>query len=135
MNPVNTRRSPARTRGARANSSGTVLEQLTTSIDALVRENKSLKRQIARLEAKGVTAGTSASERTLLSIKRSVDRALDGGGRVSGGAGRQRAAAAQQTRTRRRITDPTILEARRQALARARQALAEKRAASKASSS
>jgi hypothetical protein len=132
MNPVNTRRSPARTRGARANSSGTVLEQLTTSIDALVRENKSLKRQIARLESKGLTAGTSASERTLLSIKRSVDRALDGGGRAS--AGRQRAAAAQQTRTRRRITDPAILEARRQALARARQALAEKRAASKAQS-
>jgi cell division septum initiation protein DivIVA len=134
MNPVNTRRSPARTRGARANSPGTVLEQLTTSIDALVRENKSLKRQIARLEAKGVTAGTSASERTLLSIKRSVDRALDGGARAGGG-GRQRAAAAQQTRTRRRITDPAILEARRQALARARQALAEKRAASKAASS
>jgi hypothetical protein len=92
---------------------------LTSSIDALIRENTALKKQLARLQGNG--SGTSAGPqgRVLVTLQRRIARALNT--RSSGGAPKRQ--------TRRRVTDPQVLEIRRQALAKARQVRAEKLAA------
>jgi hypothetical protein len=88
---------------------------LSASIDALIRENRDLKRQLARLEA-GSSNTTGASSRQLTTLQRRVSQALE--------QPRSRVTAARQ---RRRITDPAVLATRRAALAKAREARAAKR--------
>jgi hypothetical protein len=94
----------------------------------LIRENQALKKQIARLEADTTKARTPEAQ-TLRSLQRRLAQALNGSETS------KPVAAPKAPSTRRRITDPAILEKRREALAKARQALAEKRAAERASAS
>ena len=102
-----------------------VLADLDRMISALIKENGELHRQIDKLnrQAGGATSGTA--ERALRSLQVRISRAVDGG-TITGR--RRPALAATVSTTRRRVTDPEVVERRRQALAKAREALAAKRA-------
>jgi cell division septum initiation protein DivIVA len=107
-------------RGRRTTESlDTVLEQIQANVDQLIEENKTLKKELARLQTAGADG---ASRRSLIGIQRRLQSAL-GQPSTRGGAARQ---------ARRRITDPAVLEKRRAALAKARAVLAEKRASGEA---
>jgi len=93
----------------------TQVSELVSENQALVRENKELQTIIARV-TQVVSSGPRGSRRSLQET-----------------AGRPTAPRSNgHRRQRRRITDPATLERRRAALAKARQVLAEKRAAGKA---
>ena len=94
-------------------------------ISALIKENRELQRQIEKLsrQALGVTTGTA--ERALRSIQRRISSVVDGRATTRR---RRPVPAAPVSRTPRKITDPEVLEKRRQALAKARAARAAKRA-------
>jgi len=99
-------------------SPGTLLAQVSELVSenqALVRENKALQTIIARV-TQVVSSGPRGSRRSLQETAGRPTTPRGNGHR----------------RQRRRITDPASLERRRAALAKARQVLAEKRAASKA---
>ena len=103
-----------------------VLAELDRMITALIQENRDLKRQIDRASRQGLDASSSSADRMLRSIQRRISRASDSGRTAT----RQRSTStATESRTRRKITDPEVLERRRQALAKARAARAAKRAA------
>jgi len=112
------RRSKAQLIAAGIGSPSTLLAQVSELVSenqALVRENKELQTIIARV-TQVVSSGPRGSRRSLQET-----------------AGRPTAPRANgHRRQRRRITDPATLERRRAALAKARQVLAEKRAAGKA---
>jgi type II secretory pathway component HofQ len=98
-------------------------------VDQLINENRQLKRALARAEKAqgGGTVGQAA--KALSGIQRRLNRALDGASQTR----RQRpAAAAAASRPRRKVTDPEMLERRRQALAKARAARQAKRQAARA---
>jgi cell division septum initiation protein DivIVA len=95
----------------------TVLEQIQGQVDQLIEENKNLKKELSRLQAAGAD-GTS--RRTLVGLQRRLQTAL--------GQPSSRTRTTTTATTRRRITDPEVLEKRRAALAKARAVLAEKRA-------
>ena len=97
-------------------------------VDKLIAENRELKRQIARVErSAGGGDGLGQTARALSGLQRRVSWALGS----DGGRGRRRGAAEPvAVRTRRKITDPEVLERRRAALAKARAARAAKRAGS-----
>jgi hypothetical protein len=94
-------------------------------ISALIKENRDLKRQIDRASRQTISDSSGTADRLLRSIQRRITRAGEGD-RTS--ARRRSVAAAPASRTRRKITDPEVLERRRQALAKARAARAAKRA-------
>jgi hypothetical protein len=99
----------------------TLLAQVTELVSenqALVRENRELHVIIDRV-TKAVDVVSSAPRASRRSLQETAGR-----GGAARGNGRRR--------QRRRITDPASLERRRAALAKARQVLAEKRAAEKA---
>jgi N-methylhydantoinase B/oxoprolinase/acetone carboxylase alpha subunit len=102
-------RSSSATRRSRGSRQPTeqVLADLDRMISALIKENGELHRQIDRLS------------------QVRIGRALDGG---TTSRRRQPARAAAVSTTRRRVTDPEVLERRRQALVKAKEALAAKRA-------
>jgi pimeloyl-ACP methyl ester carboxylesterase len=113
-----TRRSATRRRAGARQPIEEVVAELDRMISALIEENRELRREVDRLSRQaGGTSGTV--ERALRSLLRRVSRALEGGTR----ARRQRSA-------RGKITDPELLERRRQALAKAREARAARRASS-----
>jgi hypothetical protein len=93
-------------------------------ISALIKENGELHRQIDRLSRQASSATSGTAERALRSLQVRISRAVDGGTTSR----RRPAGAATVSPTRRRVTDPEVLERRRQALAKAREALAAKRA-------
>lgn len=99
--------------------SGAVIQELTSSVNELIRQNKTLKQQLARLQGHTSGGGTAAS-RELIALQRRLSRTLDG-----------KVSKSSASRTRRQISDPAVLKARRAALAKAREALAAKRAAQK----
>ncbi len=108
-----------------------LVAQLTGMVDRLIQENRELKRAIARAEQSTVGAGLGQAARALSGLQRRVSRAL---AEVPGAGGRRRRGAADSVtatapRPRRKVTDPEVLERRRQALAKARAARAAKRAA------
>ena len=112
------RRRSRRQSNARATngSAATLLSQVSELVaenQSLVRENKQLHLIVARVSQalKGVASRPAAQDRANASPPRRT---------------------AAPRRERRRITDPATLEHRRAALAKARQVLAERRAASKA---
>jgi hypothetical protein len=105
---------------------GAVIQDLTSAVEELIRQNKALKQQIARLQGHAAGATTVAS-RELLALQRRLSRTLDA--RTSRSSGSARSA----SRTRRQISDPAVLQARRAALAKAREALAAKRASQRSS--
>jgi hypothetical protein len=91
-------------------------------ISALIKENRELHRQIDKLSKQTVGAASGTAERALRSLERRVRGSL--GGHMT--TGRRRSAGATST-PRRKVTDPELLERRRQALAKAREVRAAKR--------
>jgi len=82
-----------------------LIESLRESVEQLIRENRSLKRQLAKATAAGGSSAAPGAERTLRSIQRKVLRAVGSDGaprrrtRTTSGS---RAAAATNGRRRRR---------------------------------
>jgi hypothetical protein len=95
-------------------------------VSALIKENRELQRQIDKLSKQALGATSGTAERALRSIQRRISSAVDG--RATTRRRRSVAAATAVSRTPRKITDPEVLERRRQALAKARAARAAKRA-------
>ena len=94
-------------------------------ISALIKENRELHRQIDKLSKQTVGAASGNVERALRSIERRISGSLDG----ETTTGRRRSArVTSTTKARRKVTDPQLLERRRQALAKAREVRAAKRA-------
>jgi hypothetical protein len=96
------------------------LAELEPMISALIKENRQLHRQIDKLSKQTVGATSGATERALRSLERRVRGSLAGRRRRSGGV---------ISTPRRKVTDPELLERRRQALAKAREVRAAKRVA------
>jgi hypothetical protein len=94
-------------------------------ISALIDENRELRRQVQRLSRQAASSLTGTVERTLRSLLRRVSRALGSGTSARGGS-----TASGVSSPRARISDPVLLERRRRALARAREARAARRASS-----
>jgi len=94
-------------------------------ISALIKENRELQRQIDKLSRQALGATSGTAERALRSIQRRTSSAVDGRATTRR---RRSGPAAPVSRTPRKITDPEVLEKRRQALAKARAARAAKRA-------
>jgi hypothetical protein len=117
---VNPPSAARRSRGVRQPTEA-LLADLDRMISALIKENRALHRQIDKLsrQAGGATAGPAA--RALQSIQRRLSNAVE-----SGTTTRRRRSASPARRTRGKITDPEMLERRRQALAKARAARATK---------
>jgi hypothetical protein len=113
-----------RARGLRQPTEG-VLADLDRMISALIKENRDLHRQIDKLSKQAVGAGSGIAERALRSLQRRISGTVDGGRKSSG---RRSAPTAPASRRRGKITDPELLERRRQALAKAREVRAAKRA-------
>ena len=128
MPDTKTRQPASRRRRSGAGSGNALIEELSSSVDELIRQNKALKQQLARLEGQSAGRGGQQPPRELVALQRRLSRTLDG--RPAGSAARGRQSTARQ---RRRISDPTVLESRRAALAKAREALAAKRAAQRGS--
>ena len=101
-----------------------VLADLDRMVSVLIKENRELSRQVERVSGRAVGATSGAVERTLRSIQRRVSGAVNGGITT----GRRKSAARPVARKRGRITDPELLERRRQTLAKAREARSAKRA-------
>ena len=101
---------------------------LTEMVDRLIQENKDLKRELARVSKKEGSAGNlGQATKTLSGLQRRLSRALN-----ETAAPRRRGAAvaaAPAPKPRRRVTDPEVLERRRQALVKARAARQAKREA------
>ena len=115
------RRTKAQLAAAGTGTPATLLSQVSELVNqnqALARENKELHSIIARVTqaVQIVSSSPRGSRRRLDEPGGRVARSRPNGGR----------------RQRRRITDPASLERRRAALAKARQVLAERRAAQKA---
>ena len=115
------RRTKAQLAAAGNGTPATLLSQVSELVNenqALARENKELHSIIARVTqaVQIVSSSPRGSQRRLEQPGGRVARSRPNGGR----------------RQRRRITDPASLERRRAALAKARQVLAERRAAQKA---
>ena len=115
------RRTKAQPAAAGNGTPATLLSQVSELVNqnqALARENKELHSIIARVTqaVQIVSSSPRGSRRRLDEPGGRVTRSRPNGGR----------------RQRRRITDPASLERRRAALAKARQVLAERRAAEKA---
>jgi hypothetical protein len=102
-----------------------VVAELEPMISALIQQNRELHREIDKLRKQSVGAGSAAAERALRSLERRVRSSLDG--RTTSGR-RLSAGARSIPRARRKVTDPELLERRRQALAKAREVRAAKRA-------
>ncbi|HKF77307.1 MAG TPA: hypothetical protein VKF59_14290 [Candidatus Dormibacteraeota bacterium] len=114
---------------ARGTRSAADSRNVVTQISQIVAANEALQRQVRELQAENDSLSAQLRE---------IGDAL---GRVTGGPRRSargravEAAAEPQRRQRRPITDPAMLERRRQALAKARAARSEKLAAARAAAS
>jgi hypothetical protein len=102
-----------------------MLAELELMVSALIKENRELHRQIDKLSKPTSGSSFGTIERALRSIERRISGSLDG--RMTVGR-RSSARTASAPRARRKVTDPLLLERRRQALAKAREARAAKRA-------
>jgi pimeloyl-ACP methyl ester carboxylesterase len=102
-----------------------VVADLDRMVSALIEENRELRRQVDRLSRQAARGISGTVERALRSLLRRVSRAVEAGTRT-----RPQGSASPASRPRGKITDPELLERRRQALAKAREARAAKRAAS-----
>jgi hypothetical protein len=110
-----------------------LVTDLTEMVDRLIEENRQLKRELAKASRNEGSGGNlGQATKTLSGLQRRVSRALS-----STATPRRRAAAATAApspRPRRRVTDPEVLERRRQALVKARAARQAKREAAAAGS-
>ncbi len=96
-----------------------VLADLDQMVSALIQENRELHRQIDKLSRQAAGATSGPAERVLRSIQRRISGAVDSGRTTRR---RQSAPTTPMSKTPRKITDPEVLERRRQALAKARAA-------------
>ncbi len=104
-----------------------LITDLSEMVDRLIKENRQLKRDLAKAEKSQGGADLGQATKTLSGLQRRVSRAL-----TSTASPRRRGAAATAAaapRPRRRVTDPEVLERRRQALVKARAARQAKREA------
>jgi hypothetical protein len=101
-----------------------VVADLTAMIDGLISENKRLKRELGRAERGAPDSGLGQASKALSGLRRRVSRALAG---ESGARRRRSATATAGPRPRRKVTDPEVLQRRREALAKAREVRAAKR--------
>lgn len=105
-----------------------LVANLAELVDRLIKENRELKRALARVEKADGGANLGQATKTLSGIQRRLNRALV----VASKTTRRRRASATQpasTRSIRKVTDPEVLERRRQTLAKARAARRAKRQA------
>jgi hypothetical protein len=110
---------PAPKRGRRPRLSGDALvTSLAEMVDLLIKENRQLKRALARAEKARVRVNSGQATKALSGLQRRLTRALDSSPTTR--RPRSTTAAAASIRTRRKVTDPDVLERRRQALAKAR---------------
>jgi hypothetical protein len=105
-----------------------LLAELEPMVAALIKENRELHRQIDQLSKQNLGPAPARSERALRSLERRVRGSL-GGSNTTGS--RQSGRARSGPKARRKVTDPELLERRRQALAKAREARRAKRAGAK----
>jgi hypothetical protein len=109
----------APTRGRRPRLSGDALvTSLAGMVDLLIKENRQLKRALARAEKAGGSSNLGQAAKALSVLQRRVTRALNSSSTTR--RSRATTTAAASTRSRRKVTDPDALERRRQALAKAR---------------
>jgi hypothetical protein len=107
-----------------------LLASLTEQVDQLIKENRDLKRAVARAEKAQGGGLLGQAAKALTGLQRRLDRALE---TTPSSRGRRATAAPPAvSRPRRKVTDPEVLERRRQALAKARAVRAAKRAAAAA---
>ena len=112
---ITTGRTTRRTRGA-----ASPVAELQKLVNTLIRENRQLKQRLARLSAKD--SGRGLDLRGLSGLARRVERAISGS-----------KPAKRKPATKRPPASPEVAEKRRQALAKARQVRADKRAAAEGS--
>ena len=103
----------------RRESSQDTLAEIQRSVDALLRENRELKRELARLERTG--GASPVDTRSLRSLQRRLERAAPTAAPAPG----------KRRQPSRKVTDPEVLAKRRAALEKARAARAAKRAAAR----
>lgn len=107
---------PRRSRRARL-AGDALVASLAEMVDQLIKENRELKRALDRAEKARGGANLGQAAKTLSGLQRRLDRVLEGG---IASRRRRAAAAVAAPRPRRKVTDPEVLERRRQALAKAR---------------
>jgi hypothetical protein len=110
---------PTPRRGRRPRlSRDALVTSLAEMVDLLIQENRQLKRALARAGKTGASGNLGQASKALSGLQRRLTRALDN----SATTRRQRSTttAAASSLTRRKVTDPDVLERRRQALAKAR---------------
>ena len=140
---TSTRRRPGRPRNSETGATSTpsrrrrrratgdeILAELDRMITQLIKENRQLQRQIAKLSARSNGATSGSAGRVLRSLERKVSRVVSGP--ATSTRRRRSTAAAAVSKPRRKITDPEVLAKRRDALAKARAVRAEKRSAGSA---
>ena len=122
-----------RTRRSR-NTPTSTLADLNALVDALIKENRSLKRQLAKLEAAGAT--TPRRGRTADPVKTGLtrlNRKLASALSTSTPTRARRAAPSATPRRPRKPATPEVAAKRLEALAKARAARAAKKASSESS--
>jgi hypothetical protein len=120
----------------RRSTNGSAVADLKTTVDSLIRENRTLKRQLAKLEAASVTTGRGRRANPITTgvsaLTRKVERALAAGPpgtrRRSSSSMRAKTTNTRTTKTR-RPSSPETQAKRLAALAKAREARAAKKAA------
>ncbi len=111
--------SPKRGRRPRL-SRDALVSSLAEMVDLLIKENRQLKRAVVRAEKARGSGKVSQAAVALSGLQRRLTRALDSSPTTR--RRRSTTTAVVSTRTRRKVTDPDVLERRRQALAKARAA-------------
>lgn len=95
-----------------------LVTSLAEVVDLLIKENRQLKRALARAEKTQGSGNLGPAAKALAGLQRRLTRALDRSPTTR--RARSTTTAAASTRTRRTVTDSEVLERRRQALAKAR---------------
>ena len=110
---------PAPKRGRRPRlREDALVTSLAEMVDLLIKENRQLKRALARAEKARGSATLGQAAKALAGLQRRLTRALDSSPTTQ--RRRSTTSAPVSSRRRRKVTDPDVLERRRQALAKAR---------------
>jgi len=110
---------PAPKRGRRPRlREDALVTSLAEMVDLLIKENRQLKRALARAEKARGSATLGQAAKALAGLQRRLTRALDSSPTTQ--RRRSTTSAPVSIRRRRKVTDPDVLERRRQALAKAR---------------
>ena len=94
------------------------MTSLAEMVDLLIKENRQLKRALGRAEKAHGSGIPGQVANALSGLQRRLTRALDSSPTTR--RPRSTATAVASIRTRRKVSDPDVLERRRQALAKAR---------------